>query len=552
MKTMTSNKSNESSYSSKSRSARNPFYPFFVLPALVAFLAVVAVGASYGAYFSQEQMEMISDAQEDMQYLYHYLKPDQDLEEIRQSELASRKKSRQSGRKLKRPVQAMAPDALESIASMHERKIWRDPEKGELTEAQLWQAAVSVLYEFFDLTRQSFPQDFGGREAPPGALIQSYEDNRARFQMALDRLYRAKMGDSFNGRGRAVLAHFDLVLKEMDSMATAVSIASGKRYADTNLAMAKLVQLGYEALQKPPRGPVLPEKKPSKLGGLFSLLLSLAGMFLLFLAAWTAMDQNKDKIAQAGVQFIEKTQMWAREYSRQFVQVKVEYMVIGPFVGGVVLGLLTFNVFGFVLFSTVGALLGYRLPKMLLDYIRRSRGRKVEAQLMDALVLLSNALKSGLDIVQGFEMVSRDLIPPISEEFALVIKNYQLGTPFERALEGMEERVESRLLSFMIRAIIIQRQVGGNLTRIFDRIVENIREEGKLEEKVQSMTAQQKLQANVVGVMPFVMMAIMWMFQPDVMGGFYFSFLGFFVLGFCFAWIGIGRIVIKKAGTIQV
>lgn len=549
MKTMTSNKSNESSCSNKSGSARNPFYPFFILTALVAFLAV---DASYGAYFSQEQMEMISDAQEDMQYFYHYLKPEQDLEEIRQSELASRKKTRQSGRKIKRPVQTLAKDALETLPSMHERKVWNDPEKGELTEAQLWQAAVSVLYEFFDLTRQTFPPDFGGREAPPGALIQSYEDNRARFHMALDRLYRAKLGDSFHGRGRAVLAHFDLVLKEMDSMATAVSIASGQRYADTNLAMAKLTQMGYEALQKPPRGPILPEKKPSRLGGVLSLLLSLAGMFLLFLAVWTAMEKNKDKIAQAGVQFIERSQMWAREYSRQFVQVKVEYMVIGPAVGGMVLGLLTFNVFGFVLFSTAGALLGYRLPKIVLDYIRRSRGRKVEAQLMDALVLLSNALKSGLDIVQGFEMVARDLIPPISEEFALMLKNYQLGTPFEKALEGMEERVESRLLSFMIRAISIQRQVGGNLTRIFDRIVENIREEGKLEEKVQSMTAQQRLQANVVGVMPFVMMAIMWMFQPDVMGGFYFSFLGFFVLGFCLAWIGIGRVFIKKAGTIQV
>ena len=171
---------------------------------------------------------------------------------------------------------------------------------------------------------------------------------------------------------------------------------------------------------------------------------------------------------------------------------------------------------------------------------------------MDALILLSNSLKSGMDIVQGFEMVSKDLRPPISEEFALVIKNYNLGTPFERSLESMEERVDSRLLSYMVKAIVLQRQVGGNLTKIFERIVENIREESKLEEKLQAMTAQQRIQAIVVGIMPWIMVGVMFVFQPDTMINFYTTPVGIIVFLFCAVWIFIGIKAVNKLGEIKV
>jgi tight adherence protein B len=171
---------------------------------------------------------------------------------------------------------------------------------------------------------------------------------------------------------------------------------------------------------------------------------------------------------------------------------------------------------------------------------------------MDAMILLSNALKSGLDIVQGFEMVSHDLLPPISEEFGLVIKNYRLGTPFDRALEGMEERITSRLLSYVIKAIVIQRSVGGNLTKIFDRIVVDIREEGKLEEKVQALTAQQRAQSVVVGIIPLPMAGLMFLFQPAVMMKFHFSPLGLVADACCLIWWSIGIGIVRKLADIQV
>ena len=104
----------------------------------------------------------------------------------------------------------------------------------------------------------------------------------------------------------------------------------------------------------------------------------------------------------------------------------------------------------------------------------------------------------------------------------------------------------------MIKAIVLQRQVGGNLTKIFERIVETIREESKLEDKLQAMTAQQKIQSKVVAVMPWIMVGAMFVFQPGPMIKFYSSALGFFVLLFSILWISIGIKVIGKLGQVRV
>ena len=193
-----------------------------------------------------------------------------------------------------------------------------------------------------------------------------------------------------------------------------------------------------------------------------------------------------------------------------------------------------------------------RIPASVLESLKRSRGVRVNKQLMDALILLSNSLRSGMDIVQGFELVSHDMLPPIADEFGLVVKNYQLGTPFEQALDGLTQRVDSHMLDYVVKAIIIQRQVGGNLTVIFARLVENIREESKLEEKLQAMTAQQKIQSIVVSVMPFVMVMVMFLFNPSQMISFYTSIAGICVFFFCCIWISIGMAILRKIGDVRV
>jgi tight adherence protein B len=369
--------------------------------------------------------------------------------------------------------------------------------------------------------------------------------------MALDRLYRARLGDSLGGRGRAVLGDFQLILKEMNTLLDALSSQDAQQYTEAVMAIGALTNDAYQVLHEAPRGYEPPGQAPPMQSGV-PLALKLVGTMLIFASLWSLGTINEAKIATEMDAYFERSKVWAHEFNRQFVQIKVQYLVIIPSATGALLGLITLNVFGFILFTAAGVYVGLNTPKWALTFIRIRRGKRVEAQLMDAMILLSNALKSGLDIVQGFELVSRDLVPPISEEFGLVIKNYSLGTPFERALEGMEERVASRLLSYVIKAVVIQRSVGGNLTKIFDRIVDNIREEGKLEEKMQSLTAQQRIQSIVVGVMPWLMVGLMFIFQYDTMSKYYFSPLGVLTILFCMVWMSIGMGIVKKLSDVQV
>ena len=481
--------------------------------------------------FSPQDIKFLVDktdgAEAKTQVFYHYFKKDRDP--------------------------ALAPPKWidETLDAMLKKPVWQDPEEGILNEAQLWQAPSSVLYEFFEIVRKSFPPTDGGQLIQPGSLVRDYEDNRIRFQMSLDRLYRARLGNSLGGRGRAVLANFELIHKEMDSVMDGLTSNENARYREAVMAIGALTLYAFNALNSPPRGYAPPGAEKKGSAGL-STGFKLAGMALIFIGGWLVGSLNEAKITQAMEDYKVKAKDWAHEYERQFMTIKIHYLVGIPAALGFLVGLLTFDPFGFFIFTGFGIYGGLNFPGYLLKNIKFRRGLKVEAQLMDAMILMSNGLKAGVDIVQCFELVQRDLQPPISEEFGLCVKNYQLGTPLEKALDGITDRVQSRLLAYMIKAIIIQRSVGGNLTKIFDRIVENIREESKLAEKTAAMTAQQRIQAIVVGLMPWVMLVVMFAFQPKVMKDFYFSPIGMITLLFCTFWIGVGMKVVDKLGDISV
>ncbi|MBI5239343.1 MAG: type II secretion system F family protein [Elusimicrobia bacterium] len=500
---------------------------------LLTALLLAAAAPAGAQIFSPAEVKFLVDktegAEAKSQIIYHYFKKDRD------------------------PALAVPSWIDSTLDAMLKRPVWQDPEEGVINEAQLWQAPVSVLYEFFELTRKTFLPSDGGQLVQPGALIRDYADNRIRFQMSLDRLYRARLGSSLGGRGRAVMADFDLILREMDSVIDALTSSDAQRYREAVVAVGALTNNAFYVLGRMPRGYAPPEQPGGRKTALvLATLFKLGGIALFFAAFWLVGSLNEARIAKYVEDYKIKSKQWVHDYERQFVTIKVNYLVGGPAALGALVGLLTFDPFGFLIFTGFGIYGGLILPGWLLSNIRWRRGMKCEAQLMDAMILMSNGLKSGIDLVQCLELVHRDLQPPIAEEFGLCIKNYQLGTSLEKALEGVEERVQSRLLSYMIKAVVIQRQVGGNLTKIFDRIVENIREETKLVEKTAAMTAQQRIQAIVVGIMPWVMFFIMFAFQPGPMKEFYFTPLGVCVLMFCTMWIAIGMKIVNKLGDVQV
>ncbi len=427
------------------------------------------------------------------------------------------------------------------------------------SEAQMWQKAFGRIHEFLALADNINE----GTAYTSQEIMEQFGMFRTRFNITLDSIAsEPAFYDSMEGRGRQIIGTLELINDEMESVGESF-VASPKqwrkKFSKSIIGLAVLSNSIYSTIVRKEPLAVAPKKFDKPRNQNILTILTMLGVIIVFIGSLILMNSQNDAISGAIDRYLQKTAVWVDDYNRQFIRINIKYMVIATVAFFTILGIFFAmaigGFFGFVVlcaFFGAGLNFGLKMPGTMLKILKKRRGEKINQQLMDALILLSNSLKSGMDIVQGFEMVSKDLRPPISEEFALVIKNYNLGTPFERSLESMEERVDSRLLSYMVKAIVLQRQVGGNLTKIFERIVENIREESKLEEKLQAMTAQQRIQAIVVGIMPWIMVGVMFVFQPDTMINFYTTPVGIIVFLFCAVWIFIGIKAVNKLGEIKV
>ena len=165
----------------------------------------------------------------------------------------------------------------------------------------------------------------------------------------------------------------------------------------------------------------------------------------------------------------------------------------------------------------VGALIGFMLPRFWLNRRKGGRLNAFNKQLPDTITLIANALRAGSSFLQAIELVVRESRPPISTEFGRVIREVNLGLPFEQALENMVRRVRSDDLELMATAISIQHQVGGNLAEILDSIAYTIRERIRIKGEIRTLTAQQRLSGYVVGFLPIGLAGFLFVAAPGFM-----------------------------------
>ena len=213
----------------------------------------------------------------------------------------------------------------------------------------------------------------------------------------------------------------------------------------------------------------------------------------------------------------------ARELARADLRLKPsEYLFIwlGSIVGVPVL----LFILGFFLSALqsplallVGMLIGFMLPRFWLNRRKNGRLNAFNKQLPDTITLIANALRAGSSFLQAIELVVRESRPPISVEFSRVIREVNLGLPFEQALENMVRRVRSDDLELMATAISIQHQVGGNLAEILDSIAYTIRERVRIKGEIRTLTAQQRLSGYVVAGLPIGLAAFLFVAAPGFM-----------------------------------
>lgn len=163
----------------------------------------------------------------------------------------------------------------------------------------------------------------------------------------------------------------------------------------------------------------------------------------------------------------------------------------------------------------IGAIAGAFGPGMYVKSQQKKRLQKFNDQLADMLNLMVNGLRAGYSTMQALEAISKELPPPICDEFRRVVLEMQIGIPMETALDNLLRRIPSEDLDFVITAINVQREVGGNLSEILDNISFTIRERVRIKGEVRVLTSQVRTSGTVLSLIPFFLVLILWFLNPE-------------------------------------
>ncbi len=194
----------------------------------------------------------------------------------------------------------------------------------------------------------------------------------------------------------------------------------------------------------------------------------------------------------------------------------------------------------------------FPLPRLYLRFLKKRRLERFNEQLEDALNSMSSSLKAGFSINQAIEVIADENRHPISVEFRLLMQEIRLGVSLDKALENMNRRLQSDDFELVATAILTARQTGGELTVIFERLAAMIRERLRIALRLKTLTAQGRLQAIVVGIMPFFLMLVMNQIAPEMMNRFFNSLMGIALIAAAVALDIIGFLVIRKITNIDI
>lgn len=202
----------------------------------------------------------------------------------------------------------------------------------------------------------------------------------------------------------------------------------------------------------------------------------------------------------------------------------------------------------------VVVLLGAALFWAPVFYVKRCKSRrqaKFDMQLPDALQLIVNSLRAGFSFNKALEVAAQSSTPPISTDFSSVLREISLGMSAEDALQGMARRAQSPEFDIVISAYLIQREVGGNLAVIMEKVADTVRQRLRMRGELKVLTAQGRISGYIVGLLPFAVFVIVTMAAPGYLDPLVKSSLGQFVLGFAVVWQLLGMLWIRSVINIR-
>lgn len=218
----------------------------------------------------------------------------------------------------------------------------------------------------------------------------------------------------------------------------------------------------------------------------------------------------------------------------------------------VLAGTVVFLLGGAVLHILLVLLAGLVLPFLFINMLIKQRKRLLNAQIADMILLLANGLKAGQSLTQVMENVSREVSPPLSEYLKTFLRDTIMGMPMEEALVKLEQQAGDEDLSLVITAILIQYQVGGNLAEILDGISFTIRERVRLKGEIRALTAQGRMSAIVVSLLPIALALFILVSNPDFLMVLFEETIGWIMVGAAVLLQVTGVILIRRIVDIKV
>jgi tight adherence protein B len=310
-------------------------------------------------------------------------------------------------------------------------------------------------------------------------------------------------------------------------------------------------------------------------GGVFALVLLLIGIILSATGDKSSMDERlnkyleEDKKTDSGEskgaltdwvnKRVEKSSFGeriSRELARADLKFKPgEYIALYviAIIGG---ALIAFLLGGRIIVSAlIGGTIGAFLPRMYVKNQQSKRLIRFNNQLPDMLNLMVNGLRAGFSTLQAMEAVSKELPAPICDEFRRVVQEMQLGITMEKALANLLRRIPSQDLDFLITAINVQREVGGNLAEIMDVISYTIRERVRIKGDIRALTAQAVYSGRALSIMPVGLLCILWFLNRSYVMEFFNKdtlLIGGGALGCAGILIIVGYFVMTRIANIEV
>lgn len=198
-----------------------------------------------------------------------------------------------------------------------------------------------------------------------------------------------------------------------------------------------------------------------------------------------------------------------------------------------------------------GIIAGLIFPGMYIQALAKKTKQKFNDQLVDALMIMSSSFRGGLSLVQALEAVVDEMPDPINKEFGIVLGENKMGVSLDEAFQHLYSRMASTALQQMITAILLARETGGNLPVIFNRIVNNIRESRKIQQNLDTLTIQGKIQGVVMSILPVAFAFLLYSSNRRIFDNMLASELGRTMLIYAVISETIGALMIWKISSIR-